>query len=267
MDIKSSIIKCIIITIIWFCIFYGISFIPKSLPLIKHATPFIVYIGLLVFLKYGEKIKLFPNKKIKRSLFYQLLIIVLCLAICLSIFRDPFINFSFILKHKNLNIENIQSPYPFDIILILHVLGQNLEFLSEFLIATFIAPFIEEIVFRGYFFRGLLNKYNAKIAFLVSSMLFALVHLPSITNIIFIFIIGLVYAYLFYQTSNLWLSVVLHSVFNLLTYVKFIMMSEYMYFIAYIKFGYLYWAVIFLTAAFLVALLYLISVIASRRLA
>jgi membrane protease YdiL (CAAX protease family) len=78
-----------------------------------------------------------------------------------------------------------------------------------------VAPFVEEIVFRGFFFQGLRQAYGSKKAILVSSLVFAAMHL-QIEALIPTFILGCALAYVFDKANSIWPGALLHLLVNLL---------------------------------------------------
>lgn len=84
-----------------------------------------------------------------------------------------------------------------------------------FLAGIVIAPFVEEIFFRGFIFTGLRDKYGWIPAALISSALFAAVHLQPLTMPP-IFLMGLVFAYLYQRTESIWPAVIMHFSTNTL---------------------------------------------------
>lgn len=78
-----------------------------------------------------------------------------------------------------------------------------------------VAPFVEEIVFRGFFFQGLRQAYGSKKAILVSSLVFAAMHL-QLEALIPTFILGCALAYVFDKANSIWPGALLHVLVNLL---------------------------------------------------
>ncbi|MCS6806680.1 MAG: CPBP family intramembrane metalloprotease [Blastocatellia bacterium] len=92
------------------------------------------------------------------------------------------------------------------------------------LMVVIIVPLMEEIFFRGYIFDTLVD--HSKIAaYLISSALFAILHLEPVTMIP-LFFMGIVLAYGYRRTGNLAVSVVAHTVNNLVavvaTYIAYV---------------------------------------------
>ncbi len=83
---------------------------------------------------------------------------------------------------------------------------------------------IEEILFRGYMFRILEEKWNSVIAIVGPALLFSIVHLLMIDSfdlinialvIIFGTLIGTMFGLIVYTTRNIWCPVVVHGIWNL----------------------------------------------------
>jgi membrane protease YdiL (CAAX protease family) len=84
-------------------------------------------------------------------------------------------------------------------------------------IGVIIAPLVEEFFFRGLVFPGLREKYNWKVAAVLSALLFGLAHmqlavlLPTVA-------MGLLMAYLVQRTNSVWPGVILHAAVNGLSF-------------------------------------------------
>jgi membrane protease YdiL (CAAX protease family) len=78
-----------------------------------------------------------------------------------------------------------------------------------------VAPVVEEIVFRGFFFQGLREAYGSKKAILVSSLVFAAMHLQP-EAFIPTFILGCTLAYVFDKANSIWPGALLHLLVNFL---------------------------------------------------
>lgn len=96
---------------------------------------------------------------------------------------------------------------------------------STILMVVFLAPVVEEAVFRGYIF-GNLREYNRPAAYLVSCFLFAFLHVWQFAAVsrdsaylllaLQYLIPGLVMAWVFERSGSLWGSILLHSAVNAL---------------------------------------------------
>lgn len=80
---------------------------------------------------------------------------------------------------------------------------------------SFIVPLSEELVFRASVFGYLRRKFRSVTAILISTLIFALLHVHLI-QIGYAFLCGLLIAIVYYETSNLAASFMLHSIFNIL---------------------------------------------------
>jgi hypothetical protein len=76
-----------------------------------------------------------------------------------------------------------------------------------------VAPFVEEIFFRGFVFPGLRNRWNWQVAAVVSAGLFAMAHIIP-TAILPIFILGLIFAFLYQISGSIWPSIFMHMLTN-----------------------------------------------------
>lgn len=79
--------------------------------------------------------------------------------------------------------------------------------------AVFIAPFCEEVFFRGFVFPGLRRGMSVGWAILISSLLFAIAHADP-GSFPVLFVIGLALAFLRWRTRSLWPCILLHMLNN-----------------------------------------------------
>ena len=75
------------------------------------------------------------------------------------------------------------------------------------------APFFEEWLCRGMILRGLLRKMHPVWAMVISSFCFALIHLNPWQGIP-AFVLGMLFAYVYYKTGSLKLTMLMHCVNN-----------------------------------------------------
>lgn len=76
-----------------------------------------------------------------------------------------------------------------------------------------IAPFVEEMLFRGIFLRSFMYNYSKFTAITLSAILFAISHL-NIYQAIPAYISGTFFGWLYVSTQSLWPSIFAHSIFN-----------------------------------------------------
>ncbi|MFI5273140.1 MAG: CPBP family intramembrane glutamic endopeptidase [Ktedonobacterales bacterium] len=79
--------------------------------------------------------------------------------------------------------------------------------------AVFVAPFCEEVFFRGYLFGGLLHGMTAWAAVPVAALLFCIVH-GDLGSAALLFAIGVILAIMRYRFGSLWPGMALHALNN-----------------------------------------------------
>lgn len=85
-------------------------------------------------------------------------------------------------------------------------------------VAVFVGPFAEEVVFRGVAFAQLERWQGTASAVFGSSLLFGLLHVNAV-ELVPLVIAGALFAWVFYATRSLWTSVTAHALFNLMSIV------------------------------------------------
>ena len=76
-----------------------------------------------------------------------------------------------------------------------------------------VAPFLEEMLFRGIILRGFLAHYPPNTAIILSALLFGISHL-NIYQIPGAILIGCFLGWLFYRTKSLWPCIIAHAAYN-----------------------------------------------------
>jgi uncharacterized protein len=84
---------------------------------------------------------------------------------------------------------------------------------ATLLVAVFIAPFCEEIFFRGFVFQGLRNGMPVGWAIVFSALLFGVAHADP-GSFAVLFIIGIALAFLRWRTKSIWPGMILHMLNN-----------------------------------------------------
>ena len=79
--------------------------------------------------------------------------------------------------------------------------------------AVIVAPFVEEMFFRGFLFQGFRQRYGWVAALLLSSGIFAAAHLDPV-SFIPTFVLGAVLGYVYHRSNSLWPSIILHFLNN-----------------------------------------------------
>ena len=91
--------------------------------------------------------------------------------------------------------------------------------------AVFIAPFCEEVFFRGFVFPGLRRAMPVGWAIVLSSLLFAVAHADP-GSFAVLFIIGLALAFLRWRTGSIWPGMILHMLNNGIGAVSIILVMQ-----------------------------------------
>lgn len=98
------------------------------------------------------------------------------------------------------------------------VLAGGVDALLAVVLAVLLAPALEEVVFRGALHQGLRHRTGFWPAALISSGVFAAVHLEVVTSspvfLVQLFLLGVLFAWLLERTGNLAAPIVAHLVFN-----------------------------------------------------
>ena len=157
------------------------------------------------------------NKDVNDLFKASSIIKVLILAIsnmCVAIF----IQTMFFPLDSLLNVVNSISLPLLDV-----VTGTNdpLLFIFEMFSAIIIAPISEELFFRGVLFNRLKIRKGFVFGLIVSSVIFGLCHLnypDHFSHVIYTCIMGMTLCILYSRTDNLLLNMVVHSFYNLLSY-------------------------------------------------
>jgi len=82
-------------------------------------------------------------------------------------------------------------------------------------VTAVVAPFCEEVYFRGFLYSAFKKRMGVGAALFLSSLMFALAHM-EIYSFIPIMAIGWVMAYIFEKTKSLFTVIFLHAVYNLI---------------------------------------------------
>ena len=91
-------------------------------------------------------------------------------------------------------------------------------FVIYIITATILGPSFEEFYFRGLLYRRLRKRFTPERAIIFSSLIFSFYHIDywfSFQNLAFVFVSGILFAYLFERTKSLTSSFFFHSSLNL----------------------------------------------------
>ena len=85
----------------------------------------------------------------------------------------------------------------------------------NFFLIIIVAPIIEEIVFRGLFYKTLKNFIPFVQASIISSLIFAIIH-ENILSLTILFLLSLYLTWIYERTNSILYSIITHSIFNFL---------------------------------------------------
>ncbi|MFB1049799.1 lysostaphin resistance A-like protein [Paraliobacillus sp. JSM ZJ581] len=86
----------------------------------------------------------------------------------------------------------------------------------------------EEIVFRGFLLRKLMDFYKFWIANIITALLFVSIHFPIwfykglfgfpyiLSSILTVFVLGIIFGFVYKKSNSLWSVIIIHSLYNLL---------------------------------------------------
>ncbi len=109
-----------------------------------------------------------------------------------------------------LNIEALKNSNYSDEI----VSALNNNYLSIFILACIVAPISEEIMFRGFLLKIIKQKYNIRIAIIINSFLFGIIHFDP-SAIVPATILGGALSFIRIKTKSVFASIIMHSLHNL----------------------------------------------------
>jgi uncharacterized protein len=79
-----------------------------------------------------------------------------------------------------------------------------------FVVVALLAPFAEEVFFRGFLFAGFVKRYGFWVAAVLSASVFALVHL-ELARTIPALLSGIIFGAVYYRSGSLWPAVLAHT--------------------------------------------------------
>jgi membrane protease YdiL (CAAX protease family) len=88
-------------------------------------------------------------------------------------------------------------------------------------VTCIIAPFAEELIFRGLFFNAIRHRFSLWVGAFASGLIFAVLH-GSLLYLPVFWVLGIVLALAYYKSRSLWLVIVAHATNNLIATLKLI---------------------------------------------
>ena len=185
---------------------------------------------IVLYLLYLKEMKIiFTYKKLNFFFIVKSLIYILSIGmiyyIIYFIFDNAFL-FNFF-KYFNDILSGKKNITIYDILILEKSLRPCFEPFM-FIATVIISPIFEEILYRGLMYNKLKEISNAFIGVLISSILFALLHIPKYgfgINTFFLFLVGILLAYCYEKSNNIYVPIFVHSINNF-----FIFLFKYVYF-------------------------------------
>lgn len=202
-QIKWKLRDMITVLFLFFVVSLVTSFVWKELFLGMILGNIIVVgiISYIVLFKYKLRVSALGFKKVrfKTSIKY----VVSGVAICIL--------FDFIYEscmERFFHIEHVQ--FFSQLLLSMKAKGQ---LFFPILLAIIVAPFCEEVLFRGFLYSGIKKYLGIRWAIILSALFFGFAHLEWAIVIPLIFV-GAVCAYLYEKSSSLWIPIAVHILNN-----------------------------------------------------
>lgn len=236
MTIRKALLYFIVCWGIFYLTATGISLLHYSYGLhLKifsgYIFPVIAYGIIRLFIINKIPVELHLHHPIKIPLLSLLSIIVIALG--LQIFNQSFVDIYYSLFYPE-SLDYFYSIQP----------QLTTDFWISFWPSFLISPFLEEWLFRGFFFKNLLSKYDFATAAIVSSLFFSVVHLPYYGKLLPSLVLGVLLCYIFYKTQNIGLAFALHALNNALAIFSDFVILNYWRPIVEQHFNWTYWSVI-----------------------
>ena len=161
----------------------------------------------LFILFYGFRKSKAPLKKVFPVRFFNPLILVFLVTFFWGLHN--------LIEQVNIAIEKIIPAPPWFWELFSNIFKSDFGWWGAFMKVAIVAPVVEELIFRGLIFQGFRRNYNKFVAVIMSALLFSLFHLNP-WQMPATFVLGLLLGWLMIRTNSLILSILAHSINNLL---------------------------------------------------
>ncbi len=119
--------------------------------------------------------------------------------------------------------------------------GFNLIYLYRLLAILIVSPVFEELFFRKFLLQKLVEKNNEKVAIIVSSLCFAIIHIETPLNLLPTFIFGIISSLIFIKTKKVGYVILLHFLYNLLDQMLYVSNVNYDNWLLSLNFNLSYW--------------------------
>lgn len=251
---KSSIVKNILKAIGYFMIYFFVSEIVSFIYIFIYIFTYFLKLGhdkLFTILESSQEFTMLLQEILEKLLvqttFISLISSIVVLLVIFIIFKarkknikedilikkiDKRAILPIILMGLALNIltEIFISVIPFSEDLLMEY-SQNValafsgNIVIDIIAVAIIAPIVEEVVFRGLVFTRLNKGMNVVLAVILSSLLFAVMHLQLIW-IIYAFVFGVIFNLIYIRFKSLLANILLHMSYNSVPFILMAIMGE-----------------------------------------
>ena len=188
-DFVLSLKEIVVVYILQYIVILGSSYIYLSIDPKGDVTGFLTTMGYILLILFDIIVAIYlylknkrKEKKVKVANYFPIVYLGIGMAVVLNMFIFLF----------NLNNEMA------DLNIYLAILSSGI-----------IGPILEEMLFRYVFLNRLRNFFTTRNAILLSSLVFALLH-GNIITMIYAFIMGFIFAYVYVKYDNIKVSIMCH---------------------------------------------------------
>ena len=150
------------------------------------------------YIYYKKKYNIVDGKIDKKVLYY---LIPISFGACLSM--NVLLNMFEFVQNDKLALEVSEAI-------------KNANPIVAIIVVSVIAPFIEELIYRGFIYKSLEKSFGFVVGMIFSSLMFGIVHF-NITQGLYAFVIGLLLAYIYYKYNSIIYTYFMHLLMNFFT--------------------------------------------------
>ena len=203
MNVKRVNLAFLISMILYIACSFGLVYIFPQITENIALGNFVVEMGMLL---PGLMFVLFSQEKLPEFLYLRKMKITTLLAVIpFTMFTLPFISLLNLLTQFFVENEAVSMMEGYQI--------AEMPFLLVWLVIGLFAPFCEEMICRGIYYRGYRRSGSAFAAMLLSSLLFGLMHM-NLNQMVYAIGMGILSVLLLEATGSLWSSIVYHACIN-----------------------------------------------------
>lgn len=203
MNVKRVNLAFLISMILYIACSFGLVYIFPQITENIALGNFVVEMGMLL---PGLMFVLFSQEKLPEFLYLGKMKITTLLAVIpFTMFTLPFISLLNLLTQFFVENEAVSMMEGYQI--------AEMPFLLVWLVIGLFAPFCEEMICRGIYYRGYRRSGSAFAAMLLSSLLFGLMHM-NLNQMVYAIGMGILSVLLLEATGSLWSSIVYHACIN-----------------------------------------------------